>query len=93
MSVNTIDIIYFVITAILLLVVGTNGIFNLIKWFRAKKYDESEYKTRCKMLAEILKAGIEVPTTFIVKVLEGRVSNDTFAETITELKLTKKRGK
>ena len=87
------DLIYLIVTAVLLLIVGTNGIFQLVKWIKAKKYDESEYKTRCKMLAEILKAGIEVPTNFIVKVLEGRVSNDTFAETITELKLTKKRGK
>ena len=86
------DLIYLIVTAILLLIVGTNGIFQLVKWIKAKKYDESEYKTRCKMLAEILKAGIQVPTSFIVKVLEGKVSNDSFAETITELKL-KKRGK
>lgn len=85
------DIIYLVVTAILLLIVGTNGIFNLVKWIKGKKYDEAEYKTRCKLLAEILRAGIPVPTEFIVKVLEGKVSNDTFAETITELKLSKKK--
>lgn len=85
------DLIYSIAIVILLLISGTNGIISLVKYIKAKKYDESEYKTRCKMLAEILKAGIQVPTEFIVKVLEGRVSNDTFAETITELKIKKKK--
>lgn len=89
------DLIYTIVLTILILIVGTNGIFDLVKWIRNKKYDETEYKTRCKMLAEILKAGIEVPTDFIVKVLEGKVSNDRFAETIIDLKASHKakRGK
>lgn len=91
------DILYTIVVCLLLLIVGTNGIFNLVKWIKGKKYDESEYKTRCKLLAEILRAGIEVPTMFIVKVLEGKVSNITFAETINDLKdlnkHSKKKGK
>lgn len=93
MDFNTADLIYWVLTTVLLLIVGTNGVFNLVKWIKAKKYDESEYKTRCKMLAELLKAGVDVPKEFIIKVLEGRVSNDLFAETITELKIKNKKGK
>lgn len=87
------DLLYLIVSAIVLLIVGTNGIFQLVKWIKAKKYDESEYKTRCKMLAELLKSGVKVPVKFIIKVLEGKVSNDTFAETITELKIDSKRGK
>lgn len=87
------DLLYLIVSALVILFVGTNGVVSLVKWAKAKKYDESEYKTRCKMLAELLKAGVKVPVKFIVKVLEGKVSNDTFAETITELKLDQKKGK
>lgn len=95
MSVNVIDIIYFVVTAVLLVIVGTNGIFNLIKWIKGKKYDENEFKIRCNLLADLIEKGVEVPKELIVAVLRGKISNNSFATRIASLSQEKplKKGK
>lgn len=87
------DIVYTVIIVICLVITGGNGVIALVRYLKGKKYDDNEYKTRCKMLAGMLRAGVEVPTSFIIKVLEGRINNETFAESIKDFKKEDKKKK
>ena len=91
----TSEIILYVLWAFLFLIVGTNGIFNLVKFFRKSKLDESEYKVRCNLLADLIEKGVEVPKDLIVAILRGQMSQSTFASRIAALSQEKplKKGK
>lgn len=79
------EIILYILWVILALIVGTNGIFNLIKFFKKSKIDESEYRVRARIIAELLETGIEVPKDIIIATLKGSWSKDTWATRVAEL--------
>lgn len=80
MDTNT--LILYIIVGFLTLIIGSGGIFALIKFLQKNKVSDKEWEAQLRFCAFLLEAGVDIPNEILIQVMRRELTTIKFASSV-----------